>query len=474
MRSRRPGPPRRALLPAALLLLVTACGGRPEPAARPGAAGAHDPLFPGLGNDGYHVRHYGLTLDYEPADNRLSGTAVITARAEQRLSAFNLDLKGLTVRSARVDGEPVRTSRKGSELTVELNKPVDRNRTFETTVVYDGKPQTVEDADGSTEGWVRTEHGAVGLGEPAGSMAWFPGNHHPSDKATYDIAVTVPAGLTAVANGELQRTEAKGPEGARRTTFTWHTGEPMASYLASVAVGRFEVTTSRTAKGLPVYIAAHPGEAEAAARVAKALPGILDWESGLFGPYPFSSTGAVIDRNPRVGYELETQPKPYFHAAPTDKLVVHELAHQWFGNSLTPGRWSDMWLSEGFAQYTEWMWEEKNGGRSVRQIFDDYYDGKDPESKGADGETIWDFPPAGPSAETVSGLPVYGRGAMVLHKLREKLGDREFFGLVRDWAAQYRFQNVSTDGFVEFCEDRGDVGDVFDVWLRGKGRPARR
>ncbi|MEU4213091.1 M1 family metallopeptidase [Streptomyces sp. NPDC026206] len=465
---------RRVLLPAALLVLVTACGGGTAPMARPGAAGVNDPLFPGLGNDGYHVSHYGLTLDYEPEGNHLSGTAVIRARATEKLSAFNLDLKGLDVRSARVDGEPVRTSRKGTELTVELDKPVDKYRWFETTIVYDGQPQAVKDADGSTEGWVETDHGAVGLGEPAGSMAWFPGNHHPSDKAAYDIAVTVPKGFTAVANGELKRTEDKGPAGARRTTYTWHSGEPMASYLAVVAVGEFKVTTSKTPSGLPVYIAAHPGESEAAAKVAKLVPEVLDWAGGLFGPYPFSSTGAVIDRNPEVGYELETQPKPYFHAAPSDRLVVHELAHQWFGNSLTPRTWKDMWLSEGFAQYAEWMWEERSGGRSVRQIFDDYYDGRDPESKGEGGKTIWDFPPAGPGPETVSGLPVYGRGAMVLHKLREKLGDREFFRLVRGWAAQYRYQNVDTEGFVDFCEDAGDVGDVFDVWLFGKGRPAKR
>ncbi|MEU7134058.1 M1 family metallopeptidase [Streptomyces sp. NPDC046261] len=469
--------PRRARSAAALLLVAAlgaGCGGGGEAGGRPGAAGAHDELFPRLGNGGYDVGHYGLTLDYEPEGNRLRATAVITARATQRLSAFNLDLTGLTVRGVRVNGEPARWTRKGAELTVEPDKPLAKHRTFETTVVYDGRPRAVKDADGSTEGWVETDHGAVGLGQPTGSMAWFPGNHHPSDKAAYDIAVTVPKGFTAVANGELKGTRDTGTGDARRTTFTWHSGEPVASHVASVAVGEFRVTTSRTPDGLPVYVAAHPAETGSAAKVAKLIPEVLQWQSGLFGPYPFSSTGAVVDRNPYIGYELETQPKPYFHGAPTDKLVVHELAHQWFGNSLTPREWSDMWLSEGFAQYAEWMWEEKRGGRSVRQIFDDYYDGKDPESKGEDGESIWDFPPSEPEAETVSGLPVYGRGAMVLHKLREKVGDRAFFALVRNWTARYRHQNVSTEQFVEFCEDAEDVGDVFDVWLYGEGKPAVR
>ncbi|MFD0384102.1 hypothetical protein ACFQ2B_22835 [Streptomyces stramineus] len=256
---------------------------------------------------------------------------MITARATQELGAFNLDLKGMRVRSVRVDGQPARSSREGSELTVTPAQTVGKGREFETVVVYEGVPKEITDADGeSLEGWVETDGGAAGLGQPTGSMAWFPGNHHPSDKAAYDFTVTVPKGYTAVANGELKAKESRGG----RETFTWHSGEPMASYLASVVVNEFEVTTTR-AGDLPVYIATHPQEA-AAPRMAKLLPPVIEWARGLFGPYPFSSAGAVIDHNEYVDYALETQTKPYFESAPDDKIVVHEIAHQWFGNSVTP------------------------------------------------------------------------------------------------------------------------------------------
>ncbi|MFF4531727.1 M1 family metallopeptidase [Streptomyces sp. NPDC001407] len=453
---------RGVLLPAALML-VTSCSTGSD-SGKAGADGAGDPLFPRLGNGGYDVQHYGLTLDYEPEGNRLHATAVITARASQDLDAFNLDLKGMKVRDARVDGKPAGTARKGTELTVTPGTALDKGREFQTVVVYEGVPKEITDADGeSLEGWVETDSGAAALGEPTGSMAWFPGNHHPSDKAAYDIEVTVPKGYTAVANGELKRKEVRGD----RATFSWHNPEPMASYLASVVVNEFEVTTTK-AGDLPVYIATHPEEPAAGPRMAKLLPRAIDWASGLFGPYPFSSAGAVVDHNEYVDYALETQTKPYFDEAPTDAIVVHEVAHQWFGNSVTPRTWRDMWLSESFAQYAEWMWEEKEGGRPVQRIFDDFYSGKDPESSG-----IWAFPPGDPTPEKISDPPVYGRGAMLLHELRRGVGDGVFFAIVRKWVADHRHGNGDTAEFVALCEERAgrSLKPLFDKWLWGEGRP---
>ncbi|MEV0279059.1 M1 family metallopeptidase [Streptomyces sp. NPDC050610] len=466
--------PRRRLLACALplvLALTASCtsAGHQEKSATAGAPGVGDPLFPGLGNGGYHVRHYGLTLDYEPDGNRLKGKAVITARSTQPLSAFNLDLKGLKVRSASVDGKAARTARAGAELTVTPETAVGKDREFTTTVVYDGVPETIEGADGSKEGWIETSDGAVGLGEPSGSMTWFPGNHHPSDKAAYDIAVTVPKGLTAVSNGELKRKETKGD----RTTFAWHNGEPMAGYLATVAVGDFDVATSKSGD-TSVYVATDPKEAETEDDDSIDVPGtvdeVLDWERGLFGPYPFSSAGAIVDHLPGLDYALETQTKPYFDSAPDESLVVHELAHQWFGNSVTPRTWRDMWLNESFATYAEWMWEEKSGGRSTDQIFSDFYDGTDDESDG-----IWAFPPADPpSGAEVSDSPVYGRGAMVLHKVRKAVGDKVFFATVRAWVKDHRHGNADTAQFIRHCEEQSgkDLGGVFDTWLRAKGKPS--
>ncbi|MEU6685148.1 M1 family metallopeptidase [Streptomyces sp. NPDC046832] len=458
-------------LPAATLvvsaLVLTACGGGVHGA--PGGSGVRDPYFPKAGNGGYDVSHYGLRLGYDPGAHRLTGTAVLTARATEDLSAFNLDLLGMEVEKVTVGSRIARWNRAGQELTVRPHDDIERDETFRVTVRYSGTPETVTDPDGSEEGWLRTADGTLALGEPTGSMAWFPGNHHPSDKAAYDLTVTVPEGLRAVSNGELRsETTARG-----RTTFVWHTGEPMASYLATLAIGRFDISRSR-AGDLPVYTAVDPAEAAASRPVLGRLPEVLRWAERRFGPYPFATTGAIVDSAPSVGYALETQSRPVFPGAPDLPLLVHELAHQWYGDSVTPESWRDMWLNEGFATYAEWLWEEDHGGRTAQEMFDAVYSGEHFDTEEA-AEEIWEFPPADPpSAARITDPPVYWRGAMVLQKLRQAVGDERFFPILREWAARYRYGNADTADFTGFVEKQApgdDLRPVWDEWLYGDGKP---
>ncbi len=446
--------------------------GRAEP-GRAGVPGVGDTLFPSLGNGGYDVAHYDLTLAYTPETNHLKGTAVITARATQDLTRFNLDFTGLKVRGTAVDGAAARFARKKDELTVTPVRPLRKGRTFKATVEYDGTPRMIEDADGAVEGWIETDDGSTALGEPAGSMAWFPGNHHPSDKAAYDITVSVPKDedgdpYDVVANGELKKEEDTGDRVVRH----WRGKEPMASYLASVVVGYFDIYKGWTSDDLPVYVAVDPDEDEPAGSddVQDLVPEITDWASERFGPYPFSSVGAVVDHLPDLEYALETQTKPYFDSAPEDTLLVHELAHQWFGNSVTPRQWKDMWLNEGFATYAEWLWQEDHGGPTAQETFDSFYEGRHRESK-----HIWDFPPGDPPrSRQVSDPPVYGRGAMTLHKVREEVGDEVFFDILRKWAKKYRHKNADTQDFISLCEHISGAGlsDVFKTWLFDKEKPS--
>ncbi|MFE1247096.1 M1 family metallopeptidase [Streptomyces sp. NPDC058735] len=448
---------------------LTACGGGVQ--GTPGASGVRDAYFPKAGNGGYDVTHYALRLAYAPDTRHLTGTATLTARATQDLSAFNLDLRGLEVEDVTVGRDTARFHRAGQELTVRPPGDLDRGEVFRVTVRYSGAPETVTDPDGSEEGWLRTADGVLALGEPTGSMAWFPGNHHPSDKAAYDLTVTVPQGLRAVSNGEPRgETTRQG-----RTTFTWRSAEPMASYLATLAIGRFDVSRSR-AGDLPVYTAVDPAEAEGSRAVLARIPEVLRWAERWFGPYPFSAAGAIVDRAPEVGYALETQTRPVFPGAPDMTLLVHELAHQWYGDSVTPRSWRDMWLNEGFATYAEWLWEEEHGGRSAQETFDALYSGDSPGA-GADAGALWEFPPAKPpSAARISDPPVYGRGAMVLHKVRQAVGDETFRRLLRGWADTYRHGNADTADFTAFVEERApgaDVQGIWDDWLYGEGKPER-
>ncbi|MFF4354278.1 M1 family metallopeptidase [Streptomyces sp. NPDC001530] len=460
-----------AAIPFALAIAValTACSGGGVH-GKPGASGVRDPYFPKMGNGGYDVTHYGLTLSYDPQSKRLKGTAAITARATQNLSAFNLDLKGLDVAGVTVEGKVARWNRAGQELTVRPHDDLDKGETFRAVVRYSGSPETLTDPDSSKEGWLRTADGALALGEPTGSMAWFPGNHHPSDKASYDIKITVPERLQAVSNGELtSETTAKG-----RTTFAWHTAEPMASYVATLAIGEYHITRSTTKNGLPVYAAVDPTQAEAGTKVLARIPDIMEWAEYNFGPYPFSSTGAVIDRSEDADYALETQSRPVFPGAPDTELLVHELAHEWYGDSVTPKSWRDMWLNEGFATYAEWLWQEDHDGDTADKIFHSLYKGDYYENPD-DNEAIWAFPPAKlSSAAQISDSPVYDRGAMVLHKIRQTVGDDRFYDIIQGWAAAHRHGNADTDDFTAYVEKMApdkDFSEIWDDWLYGEGKP---
>ena len=424
-----------------------------------GSAGVGDTYFPKTGNGGYEVSHYRVDLDYDPATDELQGTTKIRAHARARLHSFHLDFVGLEITEMTVGNDPAEFERRGSELIVTPSRPLPGDRGFRTEISYSGVPQTVTDPDGSTEGWTTTADGSAALGEPLGTPAWIPSNNHPTDKATYTFRVTVPTGITAVANGELVKEAALG----QKTLFVWRERDLMASYLAVLATGVFTVDDSPVA-GIPSWVATDPlSPAPNLGAMSEIHPFLAD----RFGPYPFESTGAIADVNPTLGYALETQTRPYYSLPPGESTVVHELAHQWYGNSVTLGRWKDIWLNEGFATFAEWLWEEETGGQTTGEQFAELY-----ATPRSDRE-FWNPPPGDPRPKGLFDSTVYTRGAMTLEVLRQEIGNGDFERLLVRWHERHAGSHATTPQLVALAERiSGErLGGLFRDWLYERGKP---
>ncbi|MBB6476338.1 M1 family metallopeptidase [Sphaerisporangium rubeum] len=432
-------------------------------AGTPGAAGIGDPDFPRDGNGGYDVAHYGLRLGYDPSSRTLDGTATVKAAATQDLSLFHLDLHGFTVRAVTVDGAAATFTRDGDELVVTPAEPIAKGTSFTVAVEYGGKPDPVRNSSNlGTYGFIPTKDGAFVTAEPNGAKTWFPCNDHPADKATFDFDVTVPAGLTVIANGEMTRPPATSGD---KSTFTWRESHPMTTYLATITLGKFQVRTGKSTRGIPVYAATDPAYSHQLDSLFATSAKVTDYWSTVFGPYPFSSTGGVID-DFSAGYALENQTKPMYGGfAPDQSIIAHELAHQWFGDSVSITRWKDLWLNEGFATYAEWLWAERNGGASADQTFEGY--------NGADRSEMWGYPPGEARRDDLFHNSVYTRGAMTLHVLRRRIGDDKFFELLRTWTRTYAHSNATTPQFIAMAEKVGGkpVKDLFDAWLFSPTHP---
>jgi aminopeptidase N len=352
------------------LATAAACSAGANPGAAP-LAGAGDPYYPDLGNAGYRAGHYTLDLSVDPVRGTLNGTARIQAAATRPLSRFSLDLAGLTVRQVTVDGAPAAATRARDKLVITPAHLIPAGGAFQVTVAYNGTPEPIADPSGDSTGaalvgWHHDGDEVYVASETAGARTWYPVNDTPGDKAAYTFNVTVPAGYTAVANG----VPAARRGGGATTTFTWQQAAPMASYLATLEVGRLTEMTSRGPDGLPVLSYAPAALSAQVQGTFADLPAMIGYFESIVGPYPFPVAGVTVV-SPAFRWSLETQTRPLFGsdiltlpAGVAQEGIAHELAHQWFGDSLTPAHWSDIWLNEGFATYLSWLWLEHHGDRA--------------------------------------------------------------------------------------------------------------
>jgi aminopeptidase N len=422
-----------------------------------------EPFFPRSGNPGYDVRDYDVHLQYRPTDRLLLASATIHARSTQGLRRFSLDLDGLHVSQVQVDGEPARFNRGRGKLRVMPQAAIPADEDFAVSVSYFGTPRRVTDPDGSQEGWYPTDDGALAVGEPVGTAAWLPCNNVPRDKASFAVSISVPPGLKAVSNGRLDKIKRRNG----RAIFSWVEDEPMSTYLALVDIGRGRLVRTE-ADGLPTWTLVDPRQARASRGVLAKLPEIIRFESGIYGDYPFDWAGSVVDVAPNLGYALETQTRPIYAFVPDLTTVVHETAHQWFGDSVGLQRWPNIWLNEGFATWTEWYYAERHGGRSARQIFRRLY------RVPADNTEFWDPPSGHPGTpKNLFSTSTYVRGGMTLEALRAEIGTKELLALLRRWAGGHAYASANIEQFTQLAEEVSgrQLDRFFQRWLYQRGKP---
>ncbi len=460
---RRSGLTLAAAATATVLAATTA-----NAAGTPGGGSIGDPYYPTDGNTGYDVGHYDLRLNYTPGADHLSGTATILATPTQALSSFSMDF-GLHPDSVLVDSAPAAFHERHAKLVITPSHDLAKGTPITIVVRYHGTPSKVE-INGEKD-WVATKDGALAAQEPHIAAFWYPVNDHPLDKATYDVSVAVPDGTQVVSNGSFEGTS---KQRAGVTRWNWRSTKPEASYLNFLAIGHYEIRKQTAPDGQP-FITAYQdtlGDSAPAAQASvERTPEILTWESGLFGAYPFGAQGGVVSSN--LGFALEDQTRPvysakFFARGADPYVIVHENAHQWFGDSVSVAGWRDIWLNEGFAGYTEWLWSEHTGEGTAAQLADYVY-GQHPAD-----DAFWQVLPGDPGPDHQFDDAVYDRGAMALQAYRSTVGDAAFFRTMRDWASQHKYGNGTTGAFIALAEqDSGQpVYNLFHTWLFTKGKPA--
>lgn len=445
---------------------------KPYVTASPGSGSGGDPYFPESENAGYDVGHYDLALSYTPNSSDVRGIAVITSTATADLSSFNLDFVGLTIDRMTVDGRPATYTRVEPELTVTPTAAIAARARFVTRVEYHGTPHTVKDpsesapANASDLGWTRRSDGRVFVvSEPIGSRTWYPSNDFPGDKASYDIRVDVPDTLAVASNGAL----ARGAVEHGRSTWHWSMTEPMAPYLSTVVIAPMREQQTQSPAGVKIRNF-FPEDIYAESVVDFAKTGaMVDYFAGLFGAYPFAAYGEVVIRT-ELGYALETQTMSLFASdmlgrdIEAETTVAHELAHQWFGDSVGIGRWADIWLNEGFATYAEYLWHAH---------VDPKYDIDRALAQLRAGDEAHLSRPHDPGKNRLFSSGTYSRGGLTLHALRATVGDDIFFRILRSWTTKYRYGTATTADFVTLTNQIAgrDLTDFFHDWLDADGVP---
>ncbi|MER5181929.1 M1 family metallopeptidase [Streptomyces sp. NPDC002896] len=462
------------LVAASAPLPVSPSSGSPR-AEGPTALGVGDRLFPDLGNPGYDVASYDISLTYRGDNSKpLDAVTRIAARATDRLGRFNLDFSHGTVRSVEVNGAPARFAKAGEDLVVTPSRPLARGSAMRVTVRHTSDPVPPDKGDG---GWVRTKDGLAMANQADAAHRVFPCNDHPSDKALFTFRITAPSDVTAVANGvPVGRTRA-----GSTTTWAYRTLHPMATELAQVSLGRSTVLYRTGPHGLVVRDVVPTKDRKVLEPWLSKTPDQIAWMERKVGRYPFERYGLLV-AEAQTGFELETQTLSLFERElftdrghpdwSIESIMVHELAHQWFGDSVSPRTWSDLWLNEGHATWYEALYAAEKSGPSLDERMREAY-------RQSDSWRTSGGPPAAPKAPdagqkiSIFRPVVYDGSALVLYALRQEIGRTAFEQLERAWVATYRDETATTADFVSLASriSGRDLRGFLRPWLYGTKTP---
>jgi len=420
-----------------------------------------DEYLPKNGNPGYQVSSYELDLEYKVSINRLSGSATITAMTLDELQKLTLDLSNaLTVSKVSVNGKrAAHFSCRGGKLRIQLASKLATGAALSIVVRYGGSPRPLRSLWGDV-GFEELADGVLVAGQPNGAASWFPCNDHPSAKAAFRIQISTESRYRAVANGELVSRRVR----ASQTVWTYEQPEPTSTYLITLQIGIYKLAPL-TRTPVPIQAALPERLRRNFGHDFARQPEMMELFVELFGPYPLANGYTVVVTDDPLEIPLEAQGISIFGANHCDgsraseRLIAHELAHQWFGNSVTARQWRDIWLHEGFACYAEWLWSEHCGGPSADELARRYHE----QLRGKPQDLLL----ADPGPRDMFDDRVYKRGALTLHALRGRLGGENFFALLKDWTSRHRHGTVVTDDFTGLAANYSDesLRPLWDVWL---------
>lgn len=493
-------PTRRGFLAATcgLVVPVAAGVGRPAPAqaayvsdghghsarqawgsGKPGAPGVGDEVYPGLGNGGYKADSYAVDLTYAGAAKPVDGKVTMTAQATQDLSRFNLDAAGLTIRSVKVNASAATFTQSGEELVVTPAKALRKGGVFVVQVEYSADPAAIPPPAG---GWVVTDDGFATAPQPAGAHTIFPCNDHPSDKAYFVFRITAPANLTSIASGTKVR-ERTNDDGT--VTTTWVSRDPIATELVQLTVGDYKTVERGIVDGVRLRDVVPTARAAALEPALALTPGHLAWIKQHLGAFPLEAYGllpANTDKPDAFDFTgLETQTltiyKPNFLLQQESAIgshMMHEIVHSWWGNSVSPASWSDLWMNEGHADFYgliyryERGWPDSRGFTTLEERMKYTYSQGD----------IWrstSGPVAKPNADNLFDNQRYTGGVLVLYALRERIGQEAFVRLEHSMLAEYKNKSATTADYIDGAvQASGDdtVRPFLEEWLYGTTTPA--